>query len=191
MDALFGVYSPAGRLPVTIVQDMSELPLYTDFFLNSPLGPGRTHWYYQGTPLFPFGFGLSYANFTYSALSIQPAVLKPGQSSFVVSATLSHVSGLASDEVVQVYGSYQAASVGFASVPNQMLLGFMRVHNIAAGSSQTVSLTVARDLLALVTPAGDMAVSPGMWIITIGGGPPSNAQYPGGSAVLTGKLQVM
>lgn len=54
-DALFGAYSPAGRLPVTIVTDESELPPVTDFIMST--APGRTHRYYTGVPLYPFGFG--------------------------------------------------------------------------------------------------------------------------------------
>ncbi len=53
-----------------------------------------------------------------------------------------------------------------------------------------VSITVPVSQLQLVTPGGDMAVSSGVWTITLGGGPPSNAQYPGGSKVLVGKLEV-
>ena len=59
--------------------------------------------YYSGTPLYPFGFGLSYANFTYSGLVISPSVVKSDQESVVVSGTLTHTGGQASDEVVQVY----------------------------------------------------------------------------------------
>ena len=59
--------------------------------------------YYSGTPLYPFGFGLSYANFTYSSLVISPSVVKSDQESVVVSGTLTHTGGQASDEVVQVY----------------------------------------------------------------------------------------
>jgi beta-glucosidase len=60
--------------------------------------------YYTGAPLYPFGFGLSYANFTYSGLTITPSAVKPGSDdSFVVSGTVTHTGGMASDEVVQVY----------------------------------------------------------------------------------------
>ena len=57
VDALLGTAAPAGRLPVTIVSGLAELPLYTNTRLDTP--PGRTHMYYTGTPLFPFGFGLT------------------------------------------------------------------------------------------------------------------------------------
>lgn len=188
-DALFGRYSPAGRLPVTIVQDMSDLPLYTNFVLSTP--PGRTHRYYSGNNLlFPFGFGLSYANFTYSDLLVQPAVLTRSDEEVVISVTLTHASGPVSDEVVEVFGSFQAPSVGLASVPLQQLLAFTRVYNWSVGDSDTVSFTLPRSALALVAPDGALGVNKGTWILTVGGGPPGGDRFPGGVPVLQAKLQV-
>jgi beta-glucosidase len=187
VDALFGAYSPAGRLPVTIVRDESETPPPTDFIMSTP--PGRTHRYYTGTPLYPFGFGLSYANFSYSGLTVSPSTLGPGDGAFTVSMTVTHTGGPASDEVVEVFGAFQAPSVGVASIPRQQLLNFTRLHSLAPGSSTPVSFTIPRSALALVTPGGAMAVSPGTWALWAGGGPPSNAAY-GGGAVLNGTLVV-
>lgn len=79
-DALLGAQSPAGRLPMTVVSDKGEVPDVRDFSLATP--PGRTFAYYSGTPLYPFGFGLSFASFSYSGLSVTPGVLAPGDASF-------------------------------------------------------------------------------------------------------------
>ena len=68
-EALFGESSPAGRMPVTVVAGLDDLPMHTDFSLSTP--PGRTHRYFSRTPLTPFGFGLSYANFSCSNLDVQ------------------------------------------------------------------------------------------------------------------------
>ena len=68
--ALFGAFSPAGKLPVTLVQDLTQLPAYTDFFLETH--PGRTHRHFVGTPLFPFGFGLSFANRSFAQVPSCP-----------------------------------------------------------------------------------------------------------------------
>jgi beta-glucosidase len=185
--ALFGEYSPAGRMPVTTLSGLDELPLYTDFIVSAP--PGRTHWYYTGTPLLPFGFGLSYANFTYANLTVTPSVLGPSDVSFTVSATVTHTGGMVSDEVPQLYGHFNGPNVGFASIPLQQLLAFQRLHRLAAGSTTPVSFTVAREALTLMSPSGTMGVQSGRWTLWLGGGPPSNAQYGGGD-VLQGALTV-
>ncbi len=110
---------------------------------------------------------------------------------FALAGVLTHAGGaVASDEVVQVYGSFQGPSTGAASVPRQQLLGFTRVYGVGPGASVPVAITVPRTALELVAPSGEVGVASGVWVLTLGGGPPSNAQYPGGSAVLMGKLQV-
>jgi beta-glucosidase len=187
-DALFGDYSPAGRMPMTIVSDAGELPLYTDMSLAA--APGRTHMYYTGTPLFPFGFGLSYTSMVYSALSLTPSTLAPGNATFTVTATVTNVGTRASGEVAQLYGSFDGPSSGKASVPRLQLLAFTRLHDIGAGESESVVFTLARDALALVTAGGDLQVSAGNWALSLGGGPPNNADFPGGGAVLKTTLTV-
>jgi beta-glucosidase len=189
--ALLGDESPAGRLPVTLVSGLGELPEYTSTRMDAP--PGRTHRYYSGTPLRPFGFGLSYVNFSYSALSIAPGALDPAapDATFTVSATLLHGGGMAADEVVQLYGSYAGAAGtgGLASPPRQQLLAFTRLHALAPGGSTPVSFTLPAAALQLVAPDGAMCISPGTWTLTLGGGPPANAQFGGGD-VLVGTLVV-
>ena len=186
-EALFGDASPAGRMPVTTVRSLDDLPPHTDSIMSTP--PGRTHLYFTGEPLIPFGFGLSYANFTYAGLSVTPPTLGPSDASFTVAATLAHAGGPPADEVVQLYGRFEAPSVGLASVPLLQLLGFARVRGVAPGSQQPVSFTVSRETLRLMDPAGTMRVQPGKWTLWLGGGPPSAPSY-GGGAVLQGGLTV-
>lgn len=92
----------------------------------------------------------------------------------------------------QLYGSFApAAGPAPAWYPRQQLLAFSRLPSLGPGSATPVSFTVPRASLALYSEAaGGMAVSPGTWTLTLGGGPPSNAQFPGGGAVLTGTLKV-
>jgi beta-glucosidase-like glycosyl hydrolase len=193
-DALLGAASPGGRLPVTIVADQSQLPPPTDFVLSTP--PGRTHRYYTGAPLYPFGFGLSYANFSYGGLAVTPAALGPGDAGFTVTATVTYTGpaaagsgfSLPADEVVQLYGSFGGPG---ASVPRQQLLGFTRLHGLAPGSATPVNITVPRDALALVDVDGaTLRVLPGDWTLWLGGGPPAAGAYPGGTAPLRGALTV-
>ncbi len=186
-EALFGDASPAGRMPVTTVRSVADLPPHTDVVMATP--PGRTHMYFSGVPLIPFGFGLSYANFSYAGLQVAPAALGPSDAAFTVSATLTHAGGAASDEVVQLYGRFDAPSVGLASVPLLQLLGFTRVRGVAPGSQQPVSFTISREALALMDPVGVMRVQAGTWSLWLGGGPPSAPSF-GGGAVLQGEITV-
>lgn len=186
-EALFGEASPAGRMPITTVTDTSQLPPHTDFLLSTP--PGRTHMYYTGKPLSPFGFGLCYANFSYSALDVTPPSLAPSDAAVTVSARVTHAGGPESDEVAMLFGKFHAPSVGAASTPLQQLLAFERLHALRAGDTAAVSFTLQRDALALVDPAGVRRVQPGTWTLWLGGGPPDNAAY-GGGAVLVGQLLV-
>jgi beta-glucosidase len=187
VQALFGDYSPAGRMPITTVTDMSELPPYTDVILSTP--PGRTHLYYGGVPLIPFGFGLSYANFSYTNLRIVPSFLAPSDQTVTISASLAYAQGttIISDEVTQVYGSFQGPTTGLASVPLQQLLAFERSHGLGPSDSLTVSFTINRDAFALFDDAQGLRVPAGTWNIYLGGGPPNNSAYGGGD-VLQGTL---
>ena len=125
---------------MTVVSDESEVPDVRDFSLATP--PGRTFAYYSGTPLYPFGFGLSFASFSYSGLSVTPGVLAPGDASFTASATLSRASvdsfQGAADEVAMLFASFTGPlppAGGCASVPRLQLLAFTRVANVSAGAS--------------------------------------------------------
>ena len=186
-EALFGELSPAGRMPMTVVASLDDLPPHTDFVLSTP--PGRTHRYFTGTPLTPFGFGLSYANFTYSALDVVPPTLAPTDGGVAVSALVAHAGGPVSDEVAQLYGRFTGA--GAASAPLQQLLAFERLAALAPGDApRSVVFQLPRDAFALAdAESSELRVLPGTWTLWLGGGPPANAAFGGGD-VLVGSLVV-
>ena len=128
---LSGENNPAGRLPVTFYKSVDQLPPFTDYDMK-----GHTYRYFQGQPLYSFGYGLSYSSFTYSGLRAQ----RSGGSA-EVSVQVKNTSGRDGDEVVQVYVSGQ----GLAGDPIRQLAGFQRIH-LRAGASQTVTfkLTAAQ-----------------------------------------------
>ncbi len=116
----------------------------------------------------------------------------PTDASFTVSATVSSQLGSAvTDEVPQLYGAFLAPSSGLASYPLQQLLNFTRLKGLAPGSASRVSFVVPRDALTLMSPSGEMRVAAGTWQLWVGGGPPSNAAYAGGGAVLSATLAVL
>ena len=173
---------------MTIVRNVSDLPYYLDTFLSTP--PGRTHLYFENTPLFPFGFGLSYAKFQYSSMLVRPNVIRaqqPAVDYFNVTCTVDHIGGMVSDEVTQVYGSFHRPSTGLASIPRQQLLGFKRLYLLKNRSSTHVTIQIMLADLHLIDPLRTMRLQEGTWTIYVGGGGPSSAKY-GGSAVLQSTL---
>lgn len=96
-DVLFGGTNPAGRLPVTFYKASEKLPPFDDYNMH-----GRTYRYFEGEPLFPFGYGLSYTQFEYSGLKVDPVHVGVG-ARVHVSVDVKNVGVRAGDEVVQLY----------------------------------------------------------------------------------------
>jgi beta-glucosidase len=134
-DVLFGDYNPAGRTSVTWYKALTDIPAKTDYDIRK----GRTYMYFQGTPLYPFGFGLSYTTFTYSALNLSSSTLASG-GSVTVSVDVTNSGTRAGDEVVQLYVSYPTTTG--VPRPIKQLQGFQRV-TLAAGETKTVALPLS------------------------------------------------
>ena len=140
-DVLFGDYNPAGRLPVTFYASDSDLPDFGDYDME-----GHTYRYFKGKPLFPFGHGLSYSEFSYGE-----AVLADG----VLSVPVTNVSKVDGDEVVQVYLRRNDDRNG----PLKSLRGFRRVH-VKAGETVVVNIPMAPGNIDLFNPATGTFDSP-------------------------------
>jgi beta-glucosidase len=136
---LFGEYNPAGRLTVTWPKSLAQLPTMMDYNIRH----GRTYMYFQGEPLYPFGFGLSYTSFRLSNLRTSaPRLAKDG--SLTVSVDVTNTGARPGDEVVQLYVKHPASKV---ERPRQQLVGFQRV-NVKPGETRTVEIAVAASRLA-------------------------------------------
>jgi beta-glucosidase len=143
-ETLAGVNNPAGRLPVTFYRSVDQLPPFTDYAMK-----GRTYRYFEGEPLYPFGFGLSYSTFAYSGLSA-----KRTAEGAEIRATVENTSARDGDEVVQLYvggGPEEGA-------PTRSLRGFQRIH-LRAGESREVTFTLGSD--ELPKPAVEVSVGGG------------------------------
>jgi beta-glucosidase len=158
-DALFGDYNPAGRLPVTFYRSVDDLPDFEDYSMAN-----RTYRYFKGTPVYPFGYGLSYTSFRYG----EPGVAPDGDQSIQVKTTVTNTGDREGDEVVQLYVSNKR---DFAT-PIRALKGFKRIH-LKAGESQTVEFTLTPEDLSVINVAGRPEPMTGEAIISIGGGQPS------------------
>jgi beta-glucosidase len=161
-ETLAGVNNPAGRLPVTFYKSVSQLPPFTDYSMQN-----RTYRYFHGDPLYGFGYGLSYSNFAFSNLHLSSPHIKAGQS-LTVGADVKNTSGIAGDEVAELYIEY-APSPG---TPLRALKGFKRVH-LAAGDTRRVSFTVDPRELSVETENGDRMVLPGSYTVFLGGSQPA------------------
>jgi len=163
-DVLFGDYNPAGRLPVTFYKSVDQLPPFTDYRMQ-----GRTYRYFKGEPLYPFGFGLSYAKFKYEKLTLDTTRLKAGNE-LKVSAELQNISNRAGDEVIELYLSNLDGSV---PVPIRSLAGIKRVY-LAPGEKRTVWFTVSPREMMAADARGNLVLKPAKFMISIGGGQPDN-----------------
>lgn len=129
-DVLFGKYNPAGRTTQTWVKDILDLPHMMDYDIRH----GRTYMYFQGEPLYPFGYGLSYTRFEYGRAKVQ----KQDGRKVYVTVPVRNAGQRDGDEVVQLYVSYPESTVEY---PCQQLRAFERV-TIAAGETREVTLVI-------------------------------------------------
>jgi len=161
-DVLFGDYNPGGRLPVTFVKSVEQLPPFTDYSMK-----GRTYRYMEDEPLYPFGYGLSYTTFEYSNLKLSAPVIEAGQS-LTISVDVKNTGNMAGDEVVQLYLKDLEASV---DVPIHELKGFSRV-KLQPGQSTTVTFTLTPRQMALIDNEGRCILEPGKFRVMVGGRQP-------------------
>jgi len=137
-DVLFGDYNPGGKLSTTWYKSTSDLPDMNDYNIRH----GRTYQYFTGTPLYPFGYGLSYTSFNIDNLQVSKTNLGAGDS-VEISADVTNTGNVKGDEVVQLYVKVNAS----VTMPNKQLKGFKRV-TLEASEKQTVAFVVKNSDLA-------------------------------------------
>lgn len=120
-DVLFGDYNPAGRLNMTWYRSVSQLPNMMDYDI---IKGRRTYQYFTGQVLYPFGYGLSYTDFTYLAISLSKKTISADEQ-VTVTVKLTNSGELAGDEVVQLYVQALDSRV---PRPVKQLKGFQRIH---------------------------------------------------------------
>lgn len=157
---LFGDVNPAGRLPITFPIHEAQLPLV---YNHKPTGRGDDYNNLSGLPLFPFGYGLSYTNFTYSNLVLSKNNISKTDS---ITATLQVTNSgtRAGDEVVQLYIRDMLSSL---AQPLMQLKGFERI-SLKAGETKAVTFTITPTLLTMLDKDLKPVVEPGDFRIMIG-----------------------
>lgn len=163
-DVIFGNYNPAGRLPVTFVKSMQELPPFGDYNMKN-----RTYRYMEEEGLYPFGFGLSYTTFKYGTIVMNKDILAPGED-LEISVEVENIGEAAGDEVVQVYLSDLEASV---DVPVHKLVDFKKV-TLVPGERKTVAFRIKERDMALINNDGKCMLEPGKFKVYVGGSQPDS-----------------
>ena len=159
-DILFGQYNPSGRLPLTYYENVNTLPGKERYEINE----GRTYMYYEGNPLWEFGYGLSYTSFEYDNIKISSSDINKDKK-ILVSLQVKNTGKYDGDEVVQLYLSYPDSQ---NNRPKKQLRGFQRVH-IPKGKMREVSFTLNRESLAYWSvPKQDWDVEEGNVELLIG-----------------------
>jgi beta-glucosidase len=160
-DILFGDYNPAGRLPITFYKNDADLPEFVDYKMDN-----RTYRYFKGTPLYGFGYGLSYTTFKYDDLKIRSEI-DTGKS-VSVSVRITNTGKIAGEEVAQLYVINQNLSI---KAPLKTLKGFERIY-LNAGESKTITFILSPEDLSHVTAEGVYQEYSGEIKIAIGGHQP-------------------
>ena len=183
-DVLFGDVNPSGRLPVTFPRSVGQIPIYYgQKNTGRPAVEGQhfTSKYLDipNTPLYPFGFGLSYTTFAYRDLKVANARLRPADT-LVVSVTVANTGSRAGTDVAQLYVH---DAVGSVTRPLRQLEGFQRVE-LAPGATKTVEFRVPVQQLGLWNQAMRYVVEPGTFHVYVGSS--STADLSGTFAVVGG-----
>jgi beta-glucosidase len=155
--ALFGDVNPGAKLPVTVARDVAQVPIYYNERPTPRLGEG------DRTPLFPFGFGISYTTFDLAAPRLSAQRVRAGES-VVVEVDVRNTGQREGDEVVQVYVHPRRSSV---ARPAKQLAGFSRV-TLAPGESRTVRITLDAKAFRIWDASMKETIEPGLFDILSG-----------------------
>jgi beta-glucosidase len=163
-DVLAGTANPAGRLPITFYASTKDLPPFDDYSMA-----GRTYRYYAGTPLWGFGYGLSYSAFQWTNLKLSSASLNAGDP-ILVDADVENTSDRVGDAVSELYLTPPAEPTS----PRLALVGFDRL-TLAPHAKQHIHFMVDARALSTVDAKGVRAVRTGDYVLHLGGTQPTDA----------------
>jgi beta-glucosidase len=171
-DVLFGDYNPSGKLPVTFPRNVGQVPIYYNMKnTGRPYTPGAAEQKYKSrylatpnSPLYPFGYGLSYTEFTYSDLALDRKVMGEGES-ITISVRVTNAGEVGGEEVVQLY---TRDLVGSATRPVKELKGFRKI-SLDAGASREVKFTLDPSDLAFHRQDMSYGAEAGKFKVFVGG----------------------
>jgi len=169
-DVLFGKYNPSGKLPMTFPRNVGQVPIYYNYKnTGRPVGDEMGNLWSRYTdcsnsPLFSFGYGLSYTSFTYSNLYLNKNEITTGDEVKVM-VTVTNSGSVKGEEVVQLYIHDEVATY---ARPIKELKGFTKLE-LAPGESKEVTFTLGKDELGYFHPNGAYVLEPGKFKVMVGG----------------------
>ncbi|WP_282179731.1 beta-glucosidase BglX [Maribacter stanieri] len=175
-DVLFGDYNPSGKLTASWPRNVGQIPIYHS--MKNTGRPAPTHEFEKFksnyldseiSPLFPFGYGLSYTSFEYSEITLDKNILKQGES-INVSVKVKNTGNFDGEEVVQLYLKDEVRSI---TAPVRQLKGFQKIF-LKKGASKTVTITLSANDLKFYNSELKFVAEPGKFKVFVGGN--SNAE---------------
>ena len=157
---LAGLNNPSGRLPVTFYAGLDGLPAFTDYSMKN-----RTYRYFEGKPLWGFGYGLSYTSFQYGPVKLSADSLQAGDP-LTATVTVTNTGKVGGDEVVEAY-----VKTPQAGGPIHSLAGFERI-TLAPGASKEVTLKIDPRAISSVDDQGNRSILAGKYMLSVGGAQP-------------------
>ncbi|NBC82838.1 MAG: beta-glucosidase BglX [Bacteroidetes bacterium] len=162
---LFGDYNPGGKLPMTFPRSVGQIPIYYNHFSTGrPVSHNSVFWSHYtdetNSPLYPFGYGLSYTEFEYANLSLDTT----NNEAIKVMVDVTNVGDVAGEEVVQLYIQDEVASL---VRPVKELKGFDKI-NLRPGESKEVTFTLTDQELGFYNNEGEYLVEPGKFNVMVG-----------------------
>ena len=157
-ELLFGQCSPSGKLPLTFYRNeaLEEMPAFTDYSMAN-----RTYRYYSGTPLYPFGFGLTYSRCVVNSVTIDR---------YEATVTARNEGTADTEDVIELYLKDELSPL---APPNPVLCGFRRVA-LKAGEEAEFQIPVNASAFTVVTEEGERIPGSGQWRLYAGFGAPDS-----------------
>ncbi|MGA2099765.1 MAG: glycoside hydrolase family 3 N-terminal domain-containing protein [Candidatus Sulfotelmatobacter sp.] len=168
-NVLFGDVNPGGKLPISFPKSVGQLP---DYYDHKP-SRNRSYLFDGREPIFPFGFGLSYTQFKFENVRVEPKTIHTGGNA-KVSVDITNIGSRAGDEVAQLYIHQRVAS---RTRPVKQLRGFKRV-SLEPGQKMTVEFTLTPDDLSLIDFNMNKVVEPGLFDVMVGSSSADTSSVP-------------
>lgn len=179
-NVIAGKANPAGRLPLTFYRSVADLPSFHDYDMK-----GRTYRYFDGSPVYPFGHGLSYSTFQYEPLQVE-AIDGSAEQGLRVTTSVRNTSDRAGEEVAQLY----LDPPSFDGAPRLALRGFQRM-NLQPGERRKIAFELSSRDLSFVTRDGVRQVFSGEHHVSVGSGQPgTNVPVQTGTFVTKQQVQI-